>query len=378
MDINSKINWQPGMELTAETFISLDRTFDLRQQVAMRLAAGGMRAGRIPYAEFCNKGVFVRNSFQMDRFRCTALLPSGKILDIDEPMSIKIPMLYGNLYYLTVGPGTGITEFEYEGVPFIRPEHTYAIQTAEELAEADRLPVVRFSVTDGVFNLDENYIPPCLSLESEPRFADYLTDYTVWMEKLATHANLEEGEGKRLFMRYLFLLKGYHLQNPLQDFILFTQEMAQAIDYYVMTPHNGHRDIPQPAWHDIQRWLEWLKNYFDGAVSILNTVVLEDHSINFDELKAQIKAEIYERLNPELYERLITDLKENLHRELNEELMKALTEYFDSTMKPELYERLSAELGQQLRDDLYKALYDALYNALYAPPEKEEEFIPLI
>ena len=159
---------------------------------------------------------------------------------------------------------------------------------------------------------------------------------------------------------------------------MYDPEMAQAIDYYVMTPHNGHRDIPQPAWHDIQRWLEWLKNYFDGAVSILNTVVLEDHSINFDELKAQIKAEIYERLNPELYERLITDLKENLHRELNEELMKALTEYFDSTMKPELHERLSAEWGQQLRDDLYKALYDALYNALYVPPEKEEEFIPLI
>ena len=31
MDINSTINWSPGMELTARTFIGMEQQLDLRQ-----------------------------------------------------------------------------------------------------------------------------------------------------------------------------------------------------------------------------------------------------------------------------------------------------------------------------------------------------------
>lgn len=378
MNINSRINWQTGMELTPQVFISLDERLDFKQQTAIRIALGGRRMGLIPNTAFNSKGTFVRNTFCIDRFQCMALLPSGRMIHTDEEVSVKIPILYGELYYLTVGVGEEQVLFENEGVPFARPKYVYEIHTMEELEEADLLPVVRFIVKDGVFSIDPDFIVPCLTLESDSRFESYLKLLSDKMEKLATHENLEEGDGKRLFMRYFFLLKSYTFNHALHDFILFTQEMAQTIDYYVLTPNTAHREIPQPSFLDIQRWLEWLVSYMEGARSILDRVVLEDDSIDYEALKAQIKAEIYERLNPELYERLIADLKETLREDLTKTLSDSLTAYFNEHMKPELYASLSTDLKKKLYDGLYQTLYDALYKALYVPVEEEDEFVPMI
>ena len=378
MNINSRINWQTGMELTPQVFISLDERLDFKQQTAIRIALGGRRMGLVPNTDFNNKGTFVRNTFCIDRFQCMALLPSGRMVHTDEEVSVKIPMLYGELYYLTVGIGEELVFFENEGVPFTRPKYVYEIHTMEELEQADLLPIVRFKVKDGEFSIDTEFIAPCLTLESDSRFVSYLERLVEKMEKLATHPNQEEGDGKRLFMRYFFLLKSYRLNNSLHDFILFTQEMAQAIDYYVVTPYTEHREIPQPSVWDIQVWLEWLVTYMEGAASILDGVVLEDNSIDFEALKAQIKAELYERLNPELYERLVNDLKEVLRVELTKSLSDTLTAYLNEHMKPELYSSLFVDLNKTLYDNLYQALYDALYKALYVPVKKENDFVPMI
>lgn len=93
------------MELTPQVFISLDERLDFKQQTAIRIALGGRRMGLVPNTAFDNKGTFVRNTFCIDRFQCMALLPSGRMVHTDEEVSVKIPMLYGELYYLTVGIG---------------------------------------------------------------------------------------------------------------------------------------------------------------------------------------------------------------------------------------------------------------------------------
>lgn len=378
MNINTRINWQLGMELTPHTFISLDKRLDFKQQTVLRIALGSRRMGLIPSTTFSKIGSFVRNAFQIDRLQCMALLPSGSILHVDEEVRVKIPMLYGDSYYLSVGLSEDTQCFEDEGVPFLSPKYVYGIHTLDELENEDKFPIVRFQVQDGVFSVDQSYIVPCLTLDSDSRFSDYITRLCNDMEKLATHIHLQEGDGKRLFMRYFFLLKNYNLDNSLYDFILFTQEIAQAIDYFVMLPYTEHLDIPRPSFYDIQQWLEWLDVYMKGALSILDKVVLEDNSIDIEELKKQIKAEIYERLNPELYKRLISDLKSTLHDELSRDLTSALNSFIENQIKPQLYSKLSEDIQKTLYDSLFQPLYDALYKALYIPEEKEDEYLPKI
>lgn len=382
MDINARINWKPGMEMTAQTLAGMNQHIDFQQQVAIRAALGNTRIGLLPNAPFNNQGSFVRNTFEIEHFKCTALLPSGKIIDADERAVVTIPMLYGNQYYLTVGFGEEQTEFEKDGVAYIRPKYVYQINTLEELDGKDLLPIARFSVSEGVFSVDADFIPPTLQLICEKRYKDYIQKIAERLEALATHEKLVDEFGKRALLHYLFLLKGYNLKNLTSDFIQFTQEIAQAISYYIIAPKTHVEEaaeIPTPSQYDVEAWIKWLDNYMTGAISVLDHLEIEDHTIDFEELKAQIKAELYAQMTPELHDRLLSDIKDELKAELEQLLTDTLTNYMEQNMKPILYGQLKEELPTDLYQPLYDSLYDALYNALFVPTEKEEDkFMPLI
>ena len=379
MNINSRIDWKAGMAISAQTFLELDENLRHRQQAATR-AVNGNEFGLIPFTEFDRQGGFVRNKLEIDHLACMALLPSGKILHIDEKVVVTVPLVYGNEYYLACGFGEKEVEFDVKEVPFVRPEYTYGIYSLSELEGTDLFPVMKFKVSDGIFSIDESYIPPCLYLSSNNRFQPYLEQLTKQVSLLAEHPNLESGEGKRAFQRYAYLLKSYDTQGRTCPFIQLTYEIAQAIDYYIVMP-NTETPVTIPAYsgYDIANWLDWLDSYLHNAAGTLDKVVLEDHSIDFDELKAQIKAELYEQLRPELYEQLYTELKAKLYAEISEDLTVRLTDYINQQLKTELHDLLSGELSEELYESLYKNLYESLYNALYVPVEKEEdEFTPLI
>ena len=379
MNINSRIDWKAGMAISAQTFLELDENLRHRQQAATR-AVNGNEFGLIPFTEFDKQGGFVRNKLEIDHLACMALLPSGKILHIDEKVVVTVPLVYGNEYYLACGFGEKEVEFDVKEVPFVRPEYTYGIYSLSELEGTDLFPVMKFKVSDGIFSIDESYIPPCLYLSSNNRFQPYLEQLTKQVSLLAEHPNLESGEGKRAFQRYAYLLKSYDTQGRTCPFIQLTYEIAQAIDYYIVTP-NTETPVTIPAYsgYDIANWLDWLDSYLHNAAGTLDKVVLEDHTIDFDELKAQIKAELYEQLRPELYEQLYTELKAKLYAEISEDLTVRLTDYINQQLKTELHDLLSGELSEELYESLYKNLYESLYNALYVPVEKEEdEFTPLI
>ena len=400
VDINARINWKPGMELTAETFKGMGEQLDFRQQIAVRTALGSNCIGLLPGARFSCNGIFVKNRFEVEDLQCTALLPSGKIVDVEENVEVTIPMLFGDRYYLTVGYGEGLTEFERKGVAMVRPRYRYGIHTIEEVEGDDLMPLMRFHVAEGVFSIDQDYIPPCLLLSDNERFKGYIDRYAELANTLAGHANLADGEGKRAMLRYMFMLKGYRVENPVHEFIGLTQEMAQAIDYYIVKPNREQSvEVPAPRQADIQAWLDWLEDYMKGATTILDGVVLEDNQIDYETLLAQAKRELYEQLHPELIQKLLADMKEELQQEMRDQTER-MTTYINETLKTESLEQLKTEmddrttkmvtelterfdtLGKQLNESLYEKLYfdlfDNLFKALYVPEPEEEKFVPLI
>ena len=395
MDINARINWMPGMELTAQTFLELTEHWGFKQRLALKAALGSNRMGLIPEAPFQCKAMFVKDRLEIDEFQCMALLPSGRIIHAEENVQVPIPMLFGDRYYLTVGFDDATTAFEKEGIPYVRPRYDFAIHTLEEVENGDLFPLMRFQVKEGVFSIYQDYIPPCLLLTGNSQIKEYINRFIERLTTLSTHQNMEEGDGKRMLLRYIFMLKGYSLRNSLHDFFLLTQEIAQAIDYHIVTPNREQPvEIPVPSEVDILDWLQWLDNYLAGAAVILDGVVLEDNTIDYDALLAQAKAELYERLNPELIEKMQEALKEQLHTEMDQ-LRDGLTTYINDTLKTELSNDLNAqmtslsdsltqkvdlmgeELSKSLYEKLYTELFENLFNALYVP-EKEKNFVPLI
>lgn len=379
MNVNARIDWQTGMEITAQTFTKFDENIVYRQQVASRIMNGN-RFGLIPFSKFDCQAGFVKNTLEIERLSCMALLPSGKVLHIDEKVVVPIPMLYGEEYFLACGFGEKSVGFDIETVPFVQPEYVFGIYSLAELEGSDLFPIMKFKVDDGIFSFDKEYIPPCLCLAGDTRFFTYLQRLADEAAALGKHPNLEAGEGKRALMHYVFRLKNYTGINLVSDFIGLTQEMAQAIDYYVVAP-NTETGIAIKAYnaYDPVAWLQWLEMYMHGTVTILDKVVLEDHSIDFDALKAQIKAELYEQLRPELYNELHHTLHQELNVEITQELTNKLMDYINGRLKEDLHALLAGELSDELFKSLFKALYDSLYKALFVPVEKEEEdFVPLI
>lgn len=397
MDVNSKINWSPGMEITAKTLIGLEEKLDFQRRVAIRAALGNTRMGMVPGSTLSCNGSFFKNTFEIEHLQCKALLPSGRVVDADEQAVVPIPMLFGDRYYLTIGVGDGHIEFEKEGVAYTRPVYEYSLKTEDEVESDDVMPMMRFSVKEGVFSIDADYIPPCLSLLSEPRFEEYIDRYVVQMSAITSHQNLEDGDGKRALLHYLFILKGYNLKNSVHDFILMLQEIAQAVDYYIITPHMDQPvDMKEPSQIDIQLWLDWFSNYLAGAIAVLDKVVLEDNTIDYDALLRQAKAELYAQLHEELIVKLLAETKEELLKMVKDEMQNALdqqtqtlTEYINNTMRPELLAQIQAEIkhslnmmedkiSEKIYERLYEQLFEHLFNALYVPEPENEKFVPLI
>lgn len=381
MDINARINWQPGMEISSELLRGWYQDLDQQQKIVVRAALGGMRAGLLPGAEFNSQGMFVRNTFEMPRFRCRALLSSGQLLDIDEPVRIVIPMLYGTVYYLTVSMGSGVRNFEREGAPYVSPSYEYAIHSLDEISD-DMLPVARFKASDGMLTHDADYIPPTLQLTGDERFKDYIARYVEQLEAIRSHPNMDPDLGRQTMTRYILYLRCLSLRSNTSDFVMLTEEMVKALEFFVMSAVDESRRVAmqQPDFNDIQQWLEWVGDYFRTSLSLLEFVERKDNTIDIEALKAQIMSELYDKLYRELHDKLLDEIKEQLTDELVGKLQDILVGYINNTLRPELAEQLHTQLSASLYDKLYQDLYDALFAALNIPrPVQEEDtFMPLI
>ena len=168
---NAKIDWHAGMELTSAVFRHWEADLDSRQQLIVRPAIGGGCIGRIPGCSFRAEGRFVERVYELIRLQLTALLPSGRILSVQEEMRLRIPKLSEGTYFLCVGMADGeLHHFERDGVPYERPVHQLSLHTLPELATLDVLPIKRVTVEEGMLSMDQDYLPPALTIQTDEAF----------------------------------------------------------------------------------------------------------------------------------------------------------------------------------------------------------------
>lgn len=378
MEFNARINWMPGMELTAQTFREFEDLLDYRQQLALKVALGRNQLGLLPESKFDCKGFFVKNTFEIPNLKCLAILPSGKLIDAEGEVVVNIPMLYGEEYYLGVACSSEIREFEKDGVPFKQPNYDYALYTLEDLKKRDIFPLVKFKAKEGEISLYEDYIVPVLYISENKRILELVKDFIHGLEIITSHSNLEEGDGKRSLLRYLFRLKCLDSDSNLVEFISLIQEMVQAIDYFIVSPNvETPWEIPLPDFYDIEKWLIWVRSYFEGTEKVLDKIVLEDHTIDYNALLEEAKKQLYEKLRPELLELLPNQIKEAAYSEIVDKLKEYLPSYLSEKLS-EIEDRISVDLSQILEPKLFDELYKKLYDALYVAPEEEEDFMPVI
>ena len=390
---NAKIDWHAGMELTSAVFRHWEVDLDSRQQLIVRTAIGEGCIGRMPGSPFQADGRFVDRVYELVPLQLTALLPSGRILSVREDMRLEMPKLSEGSYFLCIGMvDEELHHFERDGVPYERPVHQLSLHTLPELATLDVLPIKRFTVSEGMLSVDQAYLAPALTIQTDEAFGHYFSQYEEQLATITAHAHLEEGDAKRSLLQLLFRLRRFPRGRSMADGLALLQEIEQTVTYYLV--EGLGRDIEalpdalvdlqqdvrsEPTYYHLQAYLDWLSAYLSVQTELLDRVVLVDDRIDYDALKREIKEELYAQLHEELYNELNTQL----HKELAEGLTLQLTEWLRTYLETQLRPHLRQEIEEALRDPLYQRLYDALYQALsdllYKPETQEEdEFIPLI
>lgn len=363
------------MMLTSDALNGIMAALSYRQSAAQCAAHRG-HIGLLPGHENKVRGVFVRDTVEVTVSDLVAQLASGQLISVDETAAIKVPMLYGEVYYLTVGTGDSVVHFESNGVPFVRPSYSYAISTFDEMKSAGTFPLLRFSVKDGVFSIDENFIRPCLYADCDERIGEYVARLTEAMQVVADHPN-----GDRQLLRgCLFRIKAQRRDMPLSDMMLRLAEAAQAIDYVVMNSDEAEvqEEVMEWSLYDVQAWFEWFGRYLERARTVLDGIVIEEEKIDLEAIKQELREEIYDHIKPDL-EQMVNDRVDNLSEVLQGRIEEALKDYVNGTVLSELHDRLHSELESDLSDVLYADLYQALYSALYVPEEEViDTFVPLM
>lgn len=390
---NAKIDWHAGMELTSAVFRHWEADLDGRQQLIVRTAIGEGCIGRIPGCPFQADGRFVERVYELVPLQLTALLPSGRILSVREEMRLEMPKLSEGTYFLCVGMvDEELHHFEREGVPYERPVHQLSLHTFPELADLDVLPIKRFTVAEGMLSVDQAYLSPALTIQTDEAFGHYFSLYEEQLVAITAHAHLEEGDAKRSLLQLLFRLRRFPRGRSMADGLALLQEIEQTVTYYLVeglghdiaTLPDALVDLRQdkrsePTYYHLQAYLDWLSAYLSVQTELLDRVVLVDDRIDYDALKREIKEELYAQLRKELYD----ELRTKLQTELTDGLTLQLSEWLRTYLETQMHPRLRKEVERALRDPLYQRLYDALYQALsdllYKPDDlDEDEFIPLI
>ena len=366
------------MELSSRTLKAMTDSTEKHNHVFIR-SLFGLNTGLLPSTEFSCEGAFVRKSLEYRIRECIAVLPSGRILDVDEDGSLEIGALESGTYYLTVRFTDRKEEFECNCVPMTRPVYAFFLSTLKEFETNDSFPLMRLSVADGTVSLDADYMIPCLTLGSEKKYFRLVERISPVLEKIRNHPNLANGMAKAS-LQYLCgkIMEASPVAHT-TDFHGLCLELVRTVDQYVFESASGEREtIPEMNVFDVEIWFRWMEGYLAKAVDVLDGVVLEDNSIDYEALRKDLHDSLYESLRAEMMQS-VQEMTDRMKDDLLASLSESLKNFVDGDVRPALHDTLGTELSEELSQKLYPSLYDSLYAALFVPKEEVEEiFTPLI
>ncbi len=379
VNINSKINWQAGLELTEQTFRGMDRAFDSRIS-ALRIALANGQFGLLPGSDYYNNATFVKRTIEISNLRCTALLRSGDVIQIDESVTIEVKLLYEDVYYVVASMGSELHHFEYEGVPMVRPVNEFKIITPQEI-DKNHLPLVKLRQESGTFVIDTSFTPPSIVVGVNTPMAKTITKAIEVMEGITSHANLEPGETARSLRRLLYELRTLTDRSLTSYAVSLMEQLQQCLDYYIVEPNSlkGKADSVAIDFNDIGIWLERFTSHLGWVLTSMESVVLEDRSIDYERLKRELYGDLSELMMGEIYQKMHNQLSIELREEIARDVKEPLMKFITGEVRDELYKELLAQLMKDLSAKLSPELYDKLYAALYVEAKVEDDtFFPLI
>jgi hypothetical protein len=175
-----RINWKTGMEITPEIFIESDE-----YHIAERQWLGTLLASRyygiFPNSNFKIDYEFHHNQIVVSISDCTALVSSGEIINIKHKTSLskELPVEEMSACYAVLSANQQIDESELH----IVPQYDISFKRTNEPMPSG-IPVLKLFKKTTDWEVDTNYIPPCIALNSVPSLMDKFDDIKNVINKI--------------------------------------------------------------------------------------------------------------------------------------------------------------------------------------------------
>ena len=286
MNKEIRINWNVGMELTPETFIHQENLL-AEYRLLLRKVQASKEFGLIPNTVFKVPVSIQGDKLILAEVECHALLPKGDLINLKRTEEVELKIVGSNDCYLAVWPTAEVHEYELDEVPFLENEYQFGLCTLDELP--DRMPLVKITLDDGVWKVQDDYITPVIAMESSPVMMEMTGAIRHLAQQITHHEKFKFLNNHDIM--YLLVEEMDSLdrnQNP-KDFVTLCRRFVRLLSYLSSTiPITNINYNP----YDIQLFLNGICSFLIQFYDYLPALeIVEYHPIPKQERKDEPEPE---------------------------------------------------------------------------------------
>jgi hypothetical protein len=244
-----KINWKKGLDITPEIFIASDNYHIAERNLLGRFLASRLY-GIVPDGNFFIEKEIDNNHIYIHNLKCTAITKDGSVIDIQQDTNFQKELTLkdtasAELYVVltmnvetkeALGVGTRLCLVPDEQALHIYPEYHIQLNETNETIEQG-IPILKIHKNSSCWEVDENYIPPSIALNSVDTLIYKYTEIKDIIHEIINKL-LEENPFYLQTMMLQLELNNYSLHESPQEFVLLLKKFCLIFQLYLKTAKN--------------------------------------------------------------------------------------------------------------------------------------------
>ena len=271
-----KIFWKIGQEITPETFIHADN-YICSQQNLIRSMITYRYYGLLPQLDGGAKSLIVKASMSnkdinVEKLDCYGVTGNGSLIEFENIMllalqnkRLSIPYTKAKVLYIVLR----VNPFEQVLIEPVEDEEkpqgyaTYELDIKElDRIEGNELAILKIDNIDSSPEIVDDYIPPCMSIDSSDKLTDCYGKFKKLFEEIQSQINLKKAfyhEAIYPLQLLQFDFDEFPLSEPpialirlikkiIRTYTFFIPDIRQveAVDFSAPYNHNDVMDVLRP------------------------------------------------------------------------------------------------------------------------------------
>ena len=247
MSFFRKIKWRRGMEITPATFEAVDRYNETLAATSRRMSVRACH-GLLPHSDINFPITVIEDSIAVQVYSLEAVSRSGILFQIaGDSISLRQPHACGRECYVVVH-SDGDVEQEINDVPYSKPRFEYDYSQLDDIGP-DSIPIAKLFLNNNSWNVQELYIPPCMSVGAHPELFKIVQKCDALLNSIILKYSNKSDVATLLSLRLLSVeLHSYDGSESPKDFFVLLNKIVVALSS--LSPSSANPSEQKPFNND--------------------------------------------------------------------------------------------------------------------------------